>query len=464
MQRIADLTAQLQKAHARIATLEAQLGRNSTNSSQPPASDAPWQPGRLPPRKRKRTRRKRGGQPGHKRHERAPVPPEQVSAVIPVKPTQCRRCRGRLQGEDRDPYRHQVTELPPIQAHVTEYRFHRLRCAQCGIVTRAPWPDGVPQGQFGPRLQAAVTLASGLYRLPKRVIEAMFGDLFGIPLSVGSVCKLQHRTSEALAHPVAELKAAIPHEPVVHADETGWKEAGQKMWLWLAATTQIALFLIRPGRTRAVAQELLGAFAGTLVTDRFPSYGFVDVSQRQVCWAHLLRDIEAFRLWGLGGKRLATAIQRPARRLLALFHQVRDGTLSRASFRQQAGPLEREILYHLRRGKDWRVPAVAGTCRKILELEAALFSFVHHDDVPPTNNHAERILRHAVVWRKISAGTNSARGSRFVERILSAVITLRLQGRNVLDYLTEVCTAALHGTQPPSLLPHARASPCALAA
>jgi transposase len=303
-----------------------------------------------------------------------------------------------------------------------------------------------------------------LYRLPKRLIEALFGYLFGIPISVGSVCKLQHRTSDALAHPVAELQAAIPHAPVVHADETGWKEAGQKMWLWLAATTQIAVFLIRPRRTRAVAQELLGAFAGWLVTDRFSSYGFVDASQRQVCWAHLLRDIEAFRLWGVGSKRLATAIQRPARKLMALFRQVQDGTLVRASFHEQASLLEREILYHLRRGTDWRVPAVAGTCRKILTLEAALFSFVHHDGVPPTNNHAERILRHAVVWRKISAGTDSARGSRFVERILSTVTTLRLQGRNVLDYLTTVCTAALHRTQPPSLLPHARASPCAAAA
>lgn len=138
--------------------------------------------------------------------------------------------------------------------------------------------------------------------------------------------------------------------------------------------------------------------------------------------------------------------------------------LSRASFREQASVLEREILYHLRRGKHWRVPAVAGTCRTILELEAALFTFVHQEGVSPPNNLAERILRHAVVWRKISAGTNSARGSRFVERILSAVTTLRLQGRNVLDYLTEVCTAALYGTQPPSLLPHARASPCAAAA
>lgn len=170
------------------------------------------------------------------------------------------------------------------------------------------------------------------------------------------------------------------------------------------------------------------------------------------------------RLWGLGGKRLATAIQRPARQLIAWFHQVEEGTLSRQAFRRQARPLENELLYHLRRGANWRVSDVAGTCDKILELEKSLFSFVHHDGVPPTNNHGEQLLRHAVVWRKISAGTDSPRGSRFVECILSTVTTLRLQGRNVLAYLTAACTAALHGTQPPSLLPHARASPGAAAA
>jgi transposase len=293
-----------------------------------------------------------------------------------------------------------------------------------------------------------------MYRLPKRLVQALLSDLYGVELSLGCISKAEKRTSEVLAEPVASAHEHVKQAAVVHADETGWKERGQKAWLWLAATTTVAVFLIQPRRTMQMAKHLLGsAFAGWLITDRFGSYGFVDALRRQLCWAHLLRDIEAFRLYGRGGKQLATQLQRPARTLIGMHHRVRDGTLSRRAFRHKARPLRREILYHLRRGAGWRNRSIAGVCSQILKLEDALFSFVDHEGIEPTNNHAERLARHPVLWRKSSFGTDSETGSRFVERILTVVATLRLQHRNVLDYVTDACRASLHHQSPPSLLP-----------
>lgn len=450
--RIAELEARLAAALQRIQELEARLGLNSTNSSKPPSSDPPNAPKR-PSKPKKKAKRKRGGQPGHKRHERKLVPLDQVDKVTSVKPSHCGRCSHGLDGHDPDPIRHQIVELPKIKPTVTEFQLHGLNCENCGATTRATLPDGVPRGNFGPRLQAFASVASGYYRLPKRMVKALLADAFGIELSVGSISKLEKKTSAVLSHPAAEVHDYVRQAAVTHADETGWKENKHKAWLWLAGTAQAAVALIRPTRSMEAAKELLGDFQGCMVSDRYSSYGFIPAEKRQVCWAHLLRDIEAFRLHGRGASRLASQIQKPARELIHLCNRVREGTLEWGEFRSKAKELKLEILFHLRRGAGWREAAIAGVCTAILKFEKALFQFVDREDVPPTNNHAEQLLRHAVIWRKTSYGTDSACGSRFCERILTTVMTLRLQGRNVLDYVTAACRAALNDEPLPSLLP-----------
>lgn len=437
--------------------LRAQLGKNSQNSSRPPSSDPPSAPsgqGTGQDKKKRRKSRKRGGKFGHKRHERALVPVEQVDEVVEVKPTQCGGCGSKLRGSDKAPRRHQVTEVPRVEPTVTEYRLHKLDC-RCGVSTCAAIPAGVPTGAFGPRLTALVAVTSALYRLPKRMIVEFLSDVCGVTISLGAISKLEQRTSTVLAKPVTEAHEHVKTSRVVYADETGWREAKRKAWMWMAATAHVAVFLIRPRRAMQVAKELLGAaFAGYLVTDRYASYGFVDADHRQVCWAHLLRDIEAFRAWGPSGKRLATQLQRLGRKLIHYSHRVRDGTMTRRGFRRKAKPVRRQVLRALRKGaRWWTTPAISGVCEQILKLEAALFSFVDHDGIEPTNNHSERLLRHAVIWRKVSFGTDSSNGSRFVERMLTTVMTLRIQKRNVLDYLTCACDAALNQRRVPSLLP-----------
>jgi transposase len=263
---IAALKGRIEELEARLRGLEAVLARNSGNSSCPPSSDPPGAPPPAPP---KRTGRKRGGQPGHRKHFRQLVPPERVNRTIVVKPAVCRRCGGALTGDDPAPHRHQVVEVPKVMATVDEYQLHALGCAKCGISTRAPLPPGVPTGQFGPRLQALVAVCSGAYRMSKRGIEELVEDVFSVPISLGSIANLEQATSEAVAAPVQEVARTIREQPVVHADETGWYEQSKRAWLWAAITGHLALFLIRSSRGAKVAKELLGAaFAGILVSDR----------------------------------------------------------------------------------------------------------------------------------------------------------------------------------------------------
>lgn len=436
-----------------VQELTALLKQNSTNSSKPPSSDPPSAP---PAKPRKPSGRKRGGQPGHDKHERELVPPEKVTATEVIKPEYCRACSHPLDGDDPSPYRHQVFEIPKITPTVHEYQLHTLGCTWCGIRTRALLPDGVPTGQFGPRLQAMATVASGAYRMSKRTVEEMFADFFGVKLSLGSIANLEQSTSEALAAPVDEVAKEVKTAPVVHADETGWYQRGKRAWLWVVASAQLACFVVSHSRGAKVAKQMLGeAFAGFLVSDRWAAYAWVDVHRRQLCWAHLIRQFVGFQEFGGKAKRLGRALELRVETMFGLWHRVRDGTLSRSRFRLLMKPIERAVVVHLRACARLPVAKVAGRAREILELEAALWTFVARQGIEPTNNYAERLVRHGVLWRKSSFGTDSEAGSRFVERILTTVATLRLQKRNVLDYVEHACRAALWGQRPASLLPTA---------
>lgn len=448
--RVQALETMLAALQDHTRNLEARLGKRSGNSSRPPSSDPPGSP---PPSRPKRTGRPRGGQPGHELHKRTVVPPEQVTERHVLKPCTCRRCGNALAGDDPSPYQHQVIEIPKVIARVDEYLLHTLICGHCKTSTRAALPEGAPTGQFGPRLQATISVCSGDYGMSKRDIEQMVEDFYGIHVSLGTVSNLEQATSEAIKAPVEEVAQAIRKEPVVYADETGWFESSKRAWLWVAVTTTLALFLIRKKRSAKSAQDLLGAkFAGILVSDRWKAYAWVDVARRQLCWAHLLRQYLGFQDYGDEAGSVGRALELLTETMFHLWHHLRDGAITRAEFQADMTRLRELVVAHLQRGTSCPVQAVAGRCQEILTLEPALWTFVYTEGIEPTNNAAERIIRPGVLWRKSSFGTDSPNGSRFVERILTVVSTLRLQGRNVLDYVTAACQAALLGQPAPSLL------------
>jgi transposase len=381
------------------------------------------------------------------------VPPEQVQQTIPLKPSACRKCGQALGGEDPQPRRHQVAEIPPIQPEVTEYRLHRLTCTACGTRTCASLPAGVPAGAFGPRLQALLAVLAGGYRLGKRPIRQLAHDLFGLSISTGMVAKLERATAEALHQPMAELEEHIRTQHA-NVDETSWREAMKKAWLWVVVTPVVTVFHIAATRCGKVAGELLGsAYRQVVTSDRWKAYnGF---RCRQFCWSHLRRDFQAMIDRQNSGAATGEKLLGLSGRMFSWWHRVRDGTLRRSSFQVYISGLRAEVREALTRGAACGCPQTAATCRELIAHEPRLWTFVWHEGVEPTNNAAERALRHAVLWRKGSGGTDSKRGSRFAERVLSIRATCRQQGRAVLAYLVECCQAHLENKAPPSLLPQA---------
>jgi transposase len=382
------------------------------------------------------------------------VPLEEVDVVIAVKPERCRRCHYPLQGEDAQPERHQVTEIPPLKPVVTEYQLHQLCCPACGVATRGELPVGAPPGAFGPRVQAISALCTGADHLAKRITLSVLEDLFGLPMSLGTLVHLEHATMQAVAEPVADARVYMQAQPAAYLDETGWREGRQRAWLWTAVTAWGTVFVVRLSRSGKVAHELLGErFWGDLVTDRWSAYTWYPSWRRQLCWAHLLRDIEAMLERGGRSREIGEALREQARQMFHWWHRVRDGTLSQASVASYMRPIRREVERLLEAGQLWGVPKTEGMCRAILKLRQALWTFVRHAGVEPTNNAAERAIRPGVLWRKGSFGMQSAEGSRFVEAMMTVVATLKQQHRSVLVYLTAACEAALPDEHAPSLLP-----------
>jgi transposase len=450
----AAVLALVRSLEQRIAVLEERVNKNSTNSSKPPSSDPPSVKRRppIPP-----SGKKRGGQPGHSRKVRELVPPDQLREVIDCKPQECRKCGHELHGDDPEPLRHQVAEVPPIRPVVDEYRLHRLICPGCGISTCADLPPGVPRGAFGPRLRAILSVLAGSYRLGKRHIRQLSSDMLGLTISIGMIARLERQSAAELEAPVEELREHVKAADSAHIDETSWWQGQARVWLWTAVTAMATVFTIAPTRGAEVAREILGAAAAKIVIcDRLKSYNWI--RRRQFCWAHLRRDFQAMIDRGGESAEVGRRLLEQSDRLFEWWYKVRDGTMARTTLRSHVATMRFLFRDDLRRGVDCGCAKTAGTCRELLAAETHLWTFVRVEGIEPTNNEAERSLRHAVLYRKTSGGTDSESGSRFVERILTVVATCRQQNINVLDYLTRCYQAHLDGQPAPSLLPSASAA------
>jgi transposase len=444
------LEQQITELKQQVQDLQARLDQNSTNSSRPPSTD-PIGVKRKPPAPP--SKRRRGGQKGHARRMRALVPPERVASLTECKPSSCRRCGHALSGEDAEPLRHQVAELPPIEPEVHEYRLHRLPCPRCKAVTCGALPDGVPRTAFGPRLHAALSVLTGAYRLSKRQATQLCADLLGLTISVGMIAKLERITADVLERPVVELAEAAKATEAANIDETGWRENGCKAWLWVVVTSLGIVFRIARSRAGAVARDLLGEGPKPIViSDRFPGYEWIEPRSRQVCWAHLRRDFQAMIDRDGDGAEVGRQLLWQSNELFESWPKVRDGTIQRSTFLQTMAWLRPMVRSSLKRGSGCACVKTAATCGELLRLWDCLWTFTRVEGVEPTNNAAERALRHAVIWRRISGGTDSEAGSRFVERMLSVVATCRQQGRGVLEYLTLCHQTRLDGRSVPPLL------------
>jgi transposase len=435
---------------AEVRELTARLNQNSQNSSKPPSSDGPHVK-RKPPKPS--SGRKAGGQPGHPPHQRAFVPIEKVDTVMTCKPEQCRRCGSQLTGSDPEPVRQQVVEFPPVQPQLTEYQLHRLRCAHCGITTCGELPTGVLPTCYGPRLASIVTLCTGGYRMSKRMVVSFCREVLGIELSVGEICQIEQTVTKAVA-PAVEEAAVYVQSCDLNIDETTWKERHKRRTLWTMVTTQLSVFTIATGRGAAVLQKLVGEwYCGTITSDRAKAYDSRPLRERQLCWAHLLRDFQAMIDRGGSGQAVGEALLEHAHVLFAWWHWVRDGTWKRSTFQSSVRTLRASFKLELEWGSGSVCPKTAATCRELLAREIALWTFVRVEGIDPTNNAAERSLRSAVLWRKGSFGTRSENGSCFVASMLTVLMSCQQQHRNALTYLTACCQAFYAARPIPSLVP-----------
>lgn len=454
LMRVGELIEANRRLEARVAELEQRLNRSSRNSSLPPSQDPPS----APPRPRgPGSGRERGGQAGHEGSSRPLLPLEQVDEVVEHWPERCHACAHLFGEAERldvaPPQRHQVVELPPVAVRVSEHRLHRARCPECAAETRAELPAGVSRSAFGPRLQAAVATLAVRNRVSRRDTVELMRELFGAELSTGSIDAIVQRSGEALGEPHARLAEHVRSASAVNVDETGWRLRGGKRTLWGALTPQAAVFRIAPDRHQREAKTLLGeGFAGVACSDRWWAYNYLAPEQRQLCWAHLARDFTAHSE-GLGAqKEFGQAGLEIAGRLFEAWEQYRqDG--DRVHLRERITPLQAELRALLGQAarKSTKTKYHRLFANNLLKRWPALWTFTLVEGVEPTNNHAERGLRGAVIYRKLSLGSQSEQGERTIERLLSASVTCRLQQRSLFAYLTDVLNARIRGDPIPLL-------------
>jgi transposase len=453
------LQAVIDHYESRVAGLEAELAavraeleatkKTPRNSSLPPSTEHPHA---KPPKKKKKSGKKRGGQPGHPKHERALIPVEQCARVVPLIPETCRCCGTSLAGTDPEPLRHQVCEIPEIKPLVTEYQRHRLTCPCCSKRTCGELPAGVPESQAGPRLVALTVLLMGCFKQSKRRVALFLEQVLNQPCSPGWVVKLQNQGTAALTPPYEELTEQLPTEPVLGIDESPTKEASHKSWLWTFVASTYTVFALRTTRAATVLRELLtDGFDGVVNCDRAKMYW--NVGRPQWCWAHLKRDFQALIDHpNHQVKRLGHDLMRPTKELFRHWARCRDGTITRAEFLRLMQPIRQEIDSLLLRGVFSGNSKLVGMCKPLHKQRDWLWTFLDAEGVEPTNNASERALRPAVIWRRLSFGTQSAKGSRFVETILTVVETCHRQSRNSFEYLTAAVQAHFAGQSAPSLL------------
>ena len=452
--RLGELVEANGRLEARVGELERRLNRSSRNSSLPPSQDPPS----APPRPGgKGSGRARGGQPGHEGKHRRLLPPEQVDEVVEHWPERCQSCAHVFELPERvdagEPTRHQVAELPPTSVVVTEHRLHGVCCPGCEARTLAELPVGVPRSAFGPRLQAAVVTLAVRNRVSRRDTTELVRELFGVELSTGSVDAIIQRAGVALAGPHTELEQRIKAAAVVNIDETGWKTAGGKRTLWAALTSLTAVFRIAPSRHASEAKTLLGErFNGIVCSDRYPGYDYLDPTQRQICWAHLARDFTAHSEGMSEQKQFGEACLEVAGELFTAWDTYQE-TGDRDQLQARTALLQERLRELLERAdrKSPRTKYHRAFARNLLKRWAGLWTFTHTDGVEPTNNHVERGLRSAVIYRKLSLGSQSEQGERTIERLLSASLTCRLRKQSLFTYLTHVLTAHARGDPAPNL-------------
>lgn len=463
VEKLVDALLELEELRQENERLKAQLGTHSGNSSTPPSMDKPktkaeQKKARAKARKRRKKgdRKKQGGQPGHKGHSRERVEdPDHTQTHIP---DQCPKCSGPIDKSciqsKIDPIWHQIFELVLRPVEVTEHQSPACLCPRCGEVFQLPLPEWITRAGYGPRLGALGIFLRAVAQSSTRDVVEIFKAVLNAPASLGTVSNFEGRLAEVLEIPYQEVLEAIRRGRIVNVDETTWYMMSERNVLWVATTEELVVYRIDPSKGREAFQKLLGVdFPGIVGSDRAKAYNGRDPKLRQICWSHLDRNFQKLFDAGGAGKKLASLFLKEIDEMFGYWHQYQEGTLTKEQFTRKLNRTKETFRDLLNLGIAKQTSSVHEISESLDELWDALWTFARVEGVEPTNNSAERAGRPAVTLRKTSLGSQSDRGNKFVERVLTIVLSLKKQGRNAYDYLVKAIDAAIHGLPAPSILP-----------
>lgn len=450
----ASLQKQLNAALQRIEELMELLGQNSGNSSKPPSLDSPAQ--RKSRRKNKKgSKRNRGGQPGHVGTTRKKAPPEDVGDTLKYIADGCERCGQSFDRTEsvRVVAEHQVWDILVGPMTVTEHHSCGVSCSCCGAETVEPIPAGVPRSNFGPNVTALISYLVGNCRMSRRKVRQMLSEIFQLDISLGAISECEKRVADAIEPAVEELRESALSAPIKHMDLTGWAEGGERRQILTVVTESAVVFWILDDGGRVTLQSAIGEPDGVLISDRGTVFDHWPIEQRQACLAHIKRAFEA-----MAGRKASSAIGRDLGALLDLvfhvWHEHKEGEgLDQGTLKTWQATFTEQLAELLVTGVETPHKKTSGTCQRLFRQLPMLFTFLSTPGVEPTNNAAERALRHFVIWSNTCYGSQSKRGSRFAADIMSVVETLRTHGRSVFDYLRRAILAGLQDQPPPKLLP-----------
>jgi len=451
---------------ARVTALEQQnlalqkkidsLSKDSTNSSKPPSTDGPS----VSKPKKLKSARSPGGQKGHKGHKRDLLPTEEMDHVRDHFPGSCTICALKLDPETccepSTPLRYQTFDLPEkIKPVGTEHRFHELECP-CGHRTRAEVPAEISQSQFGPRVHAAVAYLISVHKIGRRGIVEIMNTLFGLTMSLGSVCNCIDRVTPEL-EPVAEgVRAALSQAVNLNIDETGWKCKGARRYLWAFVSPLVVYFCIAASRGAKVLESVLGeTFDAVITSDDHSAYAkYHKKGIRQLCWAHLIRKFKWLKesRGSPDAYLFSKHMLKEMGHILGCWHAFREKHITRRQLLDATALSRARMKRYCLKYRESSDAEVRTRAKRTLKNWPHLFTFLTHEGVEPTNNVAEQTLRSPVQWRKLCFGNQSDAGERFTERILTVTRTCRVQGRNPFHFLSELMEAAFKGMPMPSLV------------
>ena len=448
------LVGLLQKENEQLrlenAHLKERLGLNSKNSSLAPSST--FGKKGLKPLKSKK---KRGGQTGHKGMSRSLLPESEVSEINQVFAEDRCTCGRRMAFSE--PVRHQYYEMPKLSLELIEVQLYHSACT-CGRQNKAKRPDGVLPGILGPRLLSWCNMLTAQYHVSRKKVCDLLAESFDLKISPGTLSHQEQYLSEALKYPVLQLQEWLKTQKALYVDETSWKESSDRHWVWTASSPQGSVFHIDSSRSQEAFHSLIGHhYEGIVCSDRFRVYETLDATKRAICWAHLVRDFQRIQERAGPSSAIGEALLKQSKRLFEYWSNFQEGKLTRSQLIAKMEPVKRAVLKTLKKGARLKgepkspEQKTAGTCGEILKVEKALWTFLTHD-VEPTNNQAERALRKIVLNRKIQYGSQSERGSRFVERVYSVLETCRQQGRSAWEFCEQALRAHFSSLQYPSLL------------